>query len=217
MIIVSSFMLKFIALFTMLIDHIGVLFFPSDLIWRYIGRISFPIFTFQIGNGFNHTKSTEKYIVRMLIFAIISQIPYSLFHNLINNKFSLNIGFTLTLGLLLLYSYKHISNIFLKIISIIFILIISYFTPIDYGIYGVILIFLMYICNTNKLLLPISLGISTIIYCNYHNSYTQMYALLSLIFILLYNGKKGINSKWLFYIFYPLHLLLLVLLKLYIL
>ena len=72
----SSFTLKILAIIFMTIDHIGFTLFPSNLLLRYIGRLAFPIFAFQMGNGFYHTKNKEKYIFRMLIFTVISQIPF---------------------------------------------------------------------------------------------------------------------------------------------
>lgn len=78
----SSFWIKIIALITMLIDHIGFAFFPENLLLRIIGRISMPLFAFQIAVGFDKTKSREKYIIRMLIFALVSQIPFGLLYNI---------------------------------------------------------------------------------------------------------------------------------------
>jgi hypothetical protein len=69
-------MIKIIALVTMLIDHIGVVFFPEYTVLRIIGRIAMPLFAFCIARGFFYTKSKGKYFTFMIIFAVISQIPF---------------------------------------------------------------------------------------------------------------------------------------------
>lgn len=74
----SSFALKILALITMTIDHIGFAILPQVSILRMIGRLSFPIFAFQISVGYKNTQSKEKYIFRMLLFTLVSQIPYQL-------------------------------------------------------------------------------------------------------------------------------------------
>lgn len=76
-------LLKLTAMITMLIDHIGAVLFPGVMILRTIGRIAFPIFAYQISKGFRHTSDLKKYATRLLIFGLISQIPYMfLDHNL---------------------------------------------------------------------------------------------------------------------------------------
>ena len=80
----SNFYLKLIACICMLIDHIGYLFFPQYEFLRVIGRIAFPIFSYLITEGYTHTSSIRKYSLRLLIFALISQIPYMLVFNTSN-------------------------------------------------------------------------------------------------------------------------------------
>ena len=74
----NSFQLKCIAVITMIIDHTGAVLFPGELMFRYIGRISFPIFCFLLTEGFFHTKDVRKYMLRLGIFAVVSEIPYDL-------------------------------------------------------------------------------------------------------------------------------------------
>ena len=74
----TSFQLKCIAVVTMVIDHIGAILYPGDLIFRYIGRIAFPIFCFLLVEGFFHTHDRIQYMIRLGIFAILSEIPYDL-------------------------------------------------------------------------------------------------------------------------------------------
>jgi hypothetical protein len=87
----TSYSLKILAIITMIIDHIGFAFFPNAIILRLIGRISFPIFAFQLSVGYSHSKNKLKHIFTMLSFAIISQIPYMLFVSTAEESFALNI------------------------------------------------------------------------------------------------------------------------------
>ncbi|MPM81320.1 hypothetical protein SDC9_128372 [bioreactor metagenome] len=99
-------MMKLLAMITMLIDHIGYIFFPDYRIFRTIGRLAFPIFAYQLSVGYIKTSSLKKYASRLLVFGLISQIPYSFFSpDLKFAPFNLNIMFTLltALGILRLY------------------------------------------------------------------------------------------------------------------
>lgn len=102
--IINASILKWIAVITMLIDHIGLVFFPEYEILRLIGRISFPIFAFLLCEGYKHTSNIWKYFFRLGIFAIISEIPYNIcLYNQVFYPYSQNIFFELLLGLLVLY------------------------------------------------------------------------------------------------------------------
>lgn len=72
--------LKIFAMATMVIDHIGYMFFPGQLIYRTIGRLAFPIFAYQIAIGYSKTSNLGKYVLRLLIFAVIAQLPYCFFN-----------------------------------------------------------------------------------------------------------------------------------------
>lgn len=72
--------LKILAMVTMLIDHIGYMFFPGQMLYRTIGRLAFPIFAYQIAIGYSKTSDLKKYVRRLFIFALITQIPYSFFN-----------------------------------------------------------------------------------------------------------------------------------------
>lgn len=208
----SSFSLKMLAIICMLIDHVGFIFFPNLSILRVIGRLAFPLFAFQIGVGFQNTKNKEKYIFRMIVFTLISQYPFWLMltTKIPNSSFTLNVGATLTLGLLCLYAIEKIENKFFKVLVPLLILTISFFIPIDYSWYGVLTIIIFYIFRNSKVLSFSSYFILLVSYMAYKNSLFNLPAILSLIPIFLYNGQKGKNTKYLFYVFYPLHLLILV-------
>ena len=129
----SSFVLKIIAIITMFIDHLGYAIFGKFSYFNYIGRLSFPIFAFQISEGYIHTKNLKKYFLRLFLFALVSQIPFMLFHSIISSDFSLNIFFTLFLGLLSIYIYDECKYKFLGIIASVLLALIAQFSHCDYG------------------------------------------------------------------------------------
>ena len=110
----TSFVLKIIALITMFIDHLGYAIYGKFSYLNYIGRIAFPIFAFQISEGFVHTKNIKKYFIRLLVFAIISQLPFMLFLSTFSkNIYELNIFFTLSFGLLAIFIFDKIRCIYI--------------------------------------------------------------------------------------------------------
>lgn len=93
-------LLKIVALVTMLIDHVGYLYFPEEMMFRTIGRIAFPIFAYQVALGFQKTSSRPRYAKRLFVFALISQIPYLWFNPALTFDWQgLNIMFTLLYAL----------------------------------------------------------------------------------------------------------------------
>ncbi len=241
----TAYMLKLIAIICMVLDHAGCLIYMGQLSWmRFIGRIAFPIFAFQISEGYIHTHNLKKYYIKLILFAIISQIPYAWFQYCLSSSPSLNIIFTLILGLLSITIYdvfikisehvtkdtthskksqKSINDIqFLyKLCGIMIAIVIALIADgfdFDYGFYGVFLIFLFYAFRKNKILMNLAVIAITLIYyipfwltSNFNIAYIVLFffGLIPLIFVDLYNGKKGKNFKMAFYIFYPVHLTLL--------
>lgn len=213
----------------MVIDHIGLAFFPNALIFRAIGRLAFPLFAWLIANGAYHTNNINKYLKRLFIFALISQIPYTLFlRSLGISEFALNIFFTLFVGLLLIAVYKSTKNKIYIALSMLVLLTLSQLLQLDYQIVGVLSIFYFYIFFNHfpKMLISQAIffiGLNSLIYYSQALEtqgipdllLVQPVTLLSLIFIKQYNGQKGISSlKYFFYWFYPVHLLIIYLLKL---
>jgi len=214
----SSFVLKIIAVITMFIDHVGYAIFGKFSFFNYIGRIAFPIFAFQISEGYSHTKDLKKYFLRLFIFAIVSQIPFMLFSKIISNDFTLNIFFTLLLGLISIYLYDKSKYKIVGIILAILIGLLSDFAHCDYGFYGVAIIFLFYVFKSDVIKSSIAFMLSTtikylipIFKYGFYDIYLYLLicTLLPIIFISLYNGKKGKDTKYLLYLFYPIHLLLI--------
>ena len=215
----TSFILKIIAVITMLFDHAGYILFSKFSFMNYIGRLSFPIFAFLITKGYKYTKNLRKYFARLLIFAIVSQIPYMLFINTFSNSFSLNILFTLALGLLGITLYDKIEYKPLGILLVTLLSLIAQFLHFDYGWFGIAIIFIFYIFKEKKLLM--NLFFCIVVFINYFYNYLTtlrieyifiiLFCFFSLIPINLYNEKKGKNIKYFLYVFYPLHLIVLYL------
>lgn len=215
-------MLKVIGILAMFCDHSGDALIGYFTILNYIGKIAFPIFAFQIVQGYIHTKDIKKYMIRLFIFACISQIPFMLFISTYSNHYYLNIFFTLVLGIIALLGFDNISNKYLKFGFVLIITLIAQFTNVDYGAYGILLIFMFYIFKDKKVLMCLSLIFLTtlkyipdiinnpILYVHYIKCI--IFTCMSLLPICLYNGKQGPKAKYLFYIFYPVHLLILYIL-----
>lgn len=214
----SSFALKIIAVICMLCDHFGDAIIKPFSFFNVVGRIAFPIFAFQITEGYIHTKDLKKYFKRLIIFAILSQIPFMLFLSTFTSPFTLNIFFTLLLGLLSIYIYNKISNKFLAIVIGIIISILAEIINVDYGAWGIIIIMIFYIFKDKKIIMSLLYILSCFIkYLPYLLKYNFHYIYLllllgtafSIFFIIAYNGKQGKKIKYFLYIFYPLHMLIL--------
>ncbi|HIW20529.1 MAG TPA: conjugal transfer protein TraX, partial [Candidatus Dorea intestinavium] len=146
----NSFTLKWIAIITMLIDHIGSILFPDHLWLRFLGRLSFPIFCFLIVEGYRHTHNFKKYVLRLFIFALITEPIYD--WAFLDTYWSLkrqNVLLTFVLGLLMLYVYERVREPY-KMFSLVGFFVVAYFVKADYGIYGLLLILLLYLCFQNK-------------------------------------------------------------------
>ncbi len=225
----NSFTLKLIAIICMTIDHIGAVIgtkyvdgklylsgaFKADFyrILRDIGRIAFPIFCYLIVEGYYHTGNVWKYTLRLFIFALISQIPFSLAtHKTPFNFSSLNVFFTLCMGLLCIILFPITSEsrhtpaqTAFSFISIIGITALSVLLNTDYSIFGILLILIFYIFRGE----PVKIFIAMLICIVLFENPQELFALISIIPIALHNGKKGPSVKYAFYVYYPLHLTIL--------
>ncbi len=198
-------MLRIIAFTTMAIDHIGLIFFPQFIIFRIIGRIAMPLFAFSIAEGYVRTRNVDKYGQRILLLALISQ---PIFFLLFDNN-TLNICFTLFVGLASIYIYDKAKNWTLKILGILFLLIFSTFFNLEYGAYGVLMILLFYIFRNNiYLLIAQSLLIFTFVLTDF-TQVINIFAILA-IFLAHYFKKHDFRlNRYLQYWFYPAHLLVI--------
>lgn len=234
--------LKWIAIVTMFIDHIGAFllekgllplvagavlagnsmeFLPTDYqfwyrfddVLRSIGRVAFPLFCFLLTEGFLHTKNVKKYALRLGLFALISEIPFDLaLYNKVFTLSSQNVFFTLFIGLLVLWGLRYFEENLpthlapLRYLAAITGMMAAHFLQTDYAAFGVLLIWLLYEFRNNRLWQCIAGAILTL----FHSS-TAFLAFLPIYF---YNGERGKQlPKYFFYAFYPVHLILLFLVR----
>ncbi|WOO89219.1 TraX family protein [Mollicutes bacterium LVI A0078] len=213
----TNFQLKLIALITMTIDHIGFLLVapwsPYYEPLRTVGRLSFVLFAFLVSEGMLHTKNKERYIATMFGFAFVIDIP-RLF---MGYDYFPNIFYTLGIGALAIYFIKHFNNIILQIASVLALLYLTTAIGADYGAFGVMLIVTIDVSRTitsnvrvlREIVMAIFYYFLMIVFMEPD---IQMFGIYSFIIIMLYNGKRGYYAprlKYLIYIYYPLHLLIL--------
>lgn len=202
----NNFTLKIIAILTMLIDHVGYVLFPSTLQFRLVGRIAFPIFCFLIVEGFFHTRSTWNYLIRLSLFAILSEIPFDLaFRGCFFDWQYQNVFITLAFGLCALFCLEEMNTRKIFIIPLAIIILLAELSHCDYGAGGVLLICIFYLTRNNKIMQVILCAL--VMYLCYGQ--LELYGLFAFIPIFLYNGKRGPSAKIIFYWFYPIHLLVL--------
>lgn len=201
----SLFVLKIIGILSMFLDHYYFII-SGPKILNIIGRVAFPIFAFALNEGYRHTKNLKLYLIRLGIFALVIQLP--LFFS--STEYPMNIFFTLFTGLLIItiMNAKKV-NIFPKILIIVSLFYITKKFEFDYSIYGILLIMIFNIFYNRKILIFVSFLFLNLLIVYFPEifdlSKTQFYSIFSLIFIFLYNGKKGKSMKYFFYLFYPLH------------
>ena len=226
--IFSGAQLKYIAFLSMLIDHVnkaliyplltenGFLRYVSD-VFDILGRVAFPIFMFFLVEGFFKTGNRFKYLLNLIIFGIISEIPFDLFQSaVLFQPNSNNVMFTLALALVMIWVIDElkvpksyiISPVLwfpVSIIIVITVCLLSMIWGLDYEYHGILIAYFFYIFRNNPILSIIG---------GYLSIFKTPWALLGFGLTLTYNGKRGKQNKILNYLFYPVHLLILGLLRL---
>jgi len=236
--ILNSRYLKIIAVVSMLVDHIGMILLPEQAWMRIIGRIAFPLFCFLIAFGATKTRSLWKYFLRLLVFAFISQVLISLAIWEIRLD-KLNIFFTLSAGVLCIILFKRAINLIVRdqdkpfvvihfltsAFAIAFIMAVAQVFNFDYGMSGVLLMILFYIVFLTKKFAKyhqlilwggafISLALFNYLFINFYGYGIQLYSMTTIVFIALFcerHIKIPKWERWMFYVFYPLHLVVLYL------
>lgn len=198
------------ALLAWLQEH-QILFYTYTIM-RMIGRIGFPIFCFLLVEGFQKTHDVKKYALRLGAFALISEIPFDLCFSGKILEFSYqNVFLTLFLGLLTMMTFDWIEKklsvqkaikVLLSAAALVFFAFTASFLQTDYGAIGVICIMVLYVFRKNKTW-QIAAGCISFVW--------ELTAPLAFIPIGFYNGRRGLKLKYVFYLFYPVHLFLIYL------
>ncbi len=226
--------LKWIAIITMLIDHIGAVVLTRILLYypyapelsvlddsyatlyyimvtsRTIGRLAFPIFCFLLVEGFHRTRSKRKYVFRMGLFAVLTEVPFDLaFAGKIVHWGYQNVMLTLLVGLLVMWGCEQAERYWKENKPLLVVgccictglgLLAAELMQTDYGAKGIICIMALYFFRQNRLWQCIAGAVSLV---------WEAEAMFSFLFLYIYNGQRGKQMKYFFYLFYPLHLLLL--------
>ena len=205
----TSNQLKLLAMLTMTLDHIGVQLFPGVLWLRIVGRLAFPIYAYMIAEGCAHTRNRRKYLLQMAGLALLCQLVYffamgSLFQCIL---------VTFTLSILLIYACDTGSRPLtaLALLGMAFVTVaLPRMLPgtdfaIDYGFFGVLVPVAVYLGKTHREKLLFTAG--ALVALAWSVGDIQWYSLAALLPLALYSGQRGKRRmKWLFYLYYPLHL-----------
>ncbi len=213
----TSTVLKIIAAVAMLIDHAGVILFPQYRILRIIGRLAFPIYAYCIAEGFRYTKNRKKYFLRIFALGTLCQLVYTVVER------DLYIGILLTFSLSI--AVMALADRFIKerregklrrgllfFPAVVAVYLLTHYVEVDYGYVGVMIpVIVSFFEDKPKRLLVMGLMLLILSFEQYTlGSTTQIWSLLALIPLALYNGKQGkYKMKNFFYIFYPAHLVFL--------
>ena len=222
----SASSLKLLACFFMLIDHVGVRLFPGVVILRIIGRLAYPIFAFFSAEGCRHTRSRLKHFLSVFILGAICELVYIIYMG----GWYGNILLTFSLSILLIYMMQWCRRkkagmaygAFTLILSALAVL--TRYVNFDYGFTGIIApLFAAWPGDRwdesedftppppdrKRKLIYFAYGIM-LTACESPIGWLQLFALLTVPLLALYNGKAGTRKlKYFFYIFYPVHLLLI--------
>lgn len=222
----SSSALRMLALLSMIIDHAGLALFPDIGLFRCIGRLSFPVYCFLIAQGYLHTRSIRAYARRLLLLAILSEIPFDLLiFGRIASPMEQNVLFSLLLGLMALYAADLLHERPLYASAVVLLLCLCAMAAnVSYGWLSIALCLAMRYTGESRLRLTLytggalSLYTLSLLFSGVTQSWVlvSLCALLSLIPLLLYNGKHGIRHPaltFLFYAAYPLHIIALLIVR----
>ena len=227
----NGFHLKLIAICTMLIDHMGYTLFPGVMWLRCVGRVAFPIFCFLIAEGCVYTHDRKKYAARLLVFALLSEIPFNLMNSgMIWDPYDQNVLWTLLLGALVCWlmdwALKKCTPLSFMLTGAV--MLAAYWLleigNTDYGGWGMLLVAAFYGVHrapsgavVKMIAQAFGLAFFSIGVMGGYLS-IELWSLAALVPIWLYNGQRGFSHKAVqygFYAFYPVHILALSLIAIY--
>ena len=219
----SNNQLKIIAMISMFVDHLGVQCFPNIDIFRIIGRLALPLFAYMIAEGCFYTHSKAKYLLLISALGIACGVVFYI----VEQSLYQGILITFSLSILCIFSIdkilktKKVKDILLGVLGLIVVVVIAVVLPIvlkdegfriDYGIVGILMPVVVYFMP-NKTLKIIALSVMLALLIFTIGS-IQHYAFIALPLLAFYNGKRGSKKlKYMFYAFYPLHLIFIYLLS----
>lgn len=206
----------------MLLDHIGIIFFPNVRWIRYVGRLAMPLFGYCVARGFYYSKehgTLKKYVQNLIILTIVSEVPYAL----MEQRKSIDIGLTWLISVSLLYVLESSLGKMKKYLAAGLILLFAaglyMFISFDFGIYGSLTAVCMYYLMIKKDE-PYSMFLALVILWAFYvlvmrQSFEQFFAVFAIIFIALLKpiDNKLKLPKKLYYWFYPVHITLLLILE----
>lgn len=233
----NRFWIKIVAITTMLVDHMGAILFPDAMWMRVIGRLAFPLFAWMIAEGYRYTRSKRKYLIRLLAFAVVCEVPFQLAFP----GHGTNVLWTLALGLIAICAWEEIEDEIVGAAAALACGIAALTLKTDYDIYGVATVFLFHLFGKreergklalslfalNIAYLPFMYGVwplvfhqnglaapAQMLYARLSLVVMQTLSIASLSFVFTYNEKPGpLKLKYLFYAFYPVHILILYLIS----
>ena len=216
----SGNLLKLVAAFTMLIDHIGVFFFPENPIFRIIGRLSFPLYAFFIAEGCHYTKNRLRYFLQIFLLGVACQTVYFF----ASGDIHLNILLTLSCSVLMIYTlqawkaHRKFPNLLLFSAAVAAVYVLCQYIQLEYAFTGAMLPVWITLGDPPRgqemgrrhHWLRVAFATVGLLLVSMVSATLQYYCLLVLPLLMLYSGKRGKgNYKYAFYLFYPLHLVAL--------
>lgn len=213
----TSFVIKLIAAAAMFADHAGLILFPKYRLFRIVGRLAFPLYAWQIAEGFRYTRSRKRYFLRVFSLGVLCQIVYTI----VERELYLGILLTFSLSIFLMAVQERFLEEWKKgayiwsvvyLLSLFVVWLFTRFVEVDYGFFGALLpVSAALFPDKPRRLLSFAVCLSVLsVSCFFAGSVTQIFSLFALALLALYNGKPGkYRMKNFFYIFYPAHLVFL--------
>lgn len=229
--VLNGFHLKLIAICTMFIDHMGHTLFPGVMWLRCIGRVAFPIFCFLIAEGCIYTHDRKKYALRLLVFALLSEIPFNLMTGgWVWNPYDQNVLWTLLAGALVcwLMDWALKKRTVWAFVLTGAVTVAAYWllelVNTDYGGWGMLLVAMFYCVHRAPYGWAVKMAAEAFWLAFFSIAVMggvlsiELWSLWALLPIWLYNGQRGFSNKAVqygFYAFYPVHILILSLISIY--